>query len=170
MVTRLPIDARSPSNFWDEQHKALASQQIVWVICADELLRAFELLARQAEEDVRRRIEDLRGWCEAGGAVHVEMAMSTDDEIRLWRLRHAASPILNELAPKLQNMQIVEDGCVPPPRFAEYVRGVRAALDRARFKGVIFGHAGDAHAHVNALVDTSEHDWRARAARCYSTK
>jgi hypothetical protein len=27
---------------------------------------------------------------------------------------------------------------------------------------VIFGHAGDAHAHVNALVDTTVPDWRAR--------
>ncbi|MFN0098287.1 MAG: FAD-binding oxidoreductase, partial [Gemmatimonadaceae bacterium] len=26
----------------------------------------------------------------------------------------------------------------------------------------IFGHAGDGHAHVNALVDTTEPDWRAR--------
>jgi FAD/FMN-containing dehydrogenase len=116
----------------------------------------------QDETEARRLIDRLRGWCEAGGATHVETAMSTDEEIRLWRLRHAASPILNELAPRLQNLQLVEDGCVPPSRFAEYVRGVRQALARARFRGVIFGHAGDAHAHVNALVDTSEADWRAR--------
>ena len=115
-----------------------------------------------AEFAARQQIAELRDSCVAGGAVHVETAMSPDEEVRLWHLRHAASPILNELAPKLQSLQIVEDGCVPPARFAEYVRGVRAALDRARFRGVIFGHAGDAHAHVNALVDTSEPDWRAR--------
>jgi hypothetical protein len=40
---------------------------------------------------------------------------------------------------------------------------MRAALDAARFEGVIFGHAGDGHAHVNALVDVSASDWRARA-------
>jgi hypothetical protein len=59
-------------------------------------------------------------------------------------------------------MQLVEDGCVPSARFPEYVRGVRAALARAGFQGVIFGHAGDAHAHVNALVDVTAPDWRAR--------
>lgn len=117
---------------------------------------------RHAEADARARIDELSGWCEAGGAVHVETAMSTDEEVRLWTLRHAASPILNELAPRLQSMQLVEDGCVPPERFAEYVRGVRSSLARARFQGVIFGHAGDAHAHANALVDTREPDWRAR--------
>lgn len=108
------------------------------------------------------KIRDLVGWCEAGGAVHVEIATDPEAERRLWALRHAASPILNRLAPHLQSMQLVEDGAVPPARFAEYVRGVRRALDAARLRGVIFGHAGDAHAHVNALVDVREPDWRVR--------
>jgi FAD/FMN-containing dehydrogenase len=113
----------------------------------------------------RDRIRELAGLCEAGGASRVEVALSPEEELRLWRLRHAASPILNRLAPRYQNLQLVEDGCVPPPRFAEYVRGVRASLDHQGFRGVIFGHAGDAHAHVNALVDTSVPDWRARCER-----
>lgn len=110
-------------------------------------------------------LRELAGWCEAGGAVHVALALDPAEERHLWTLRHAASPILNRLAPRLQSMQLVEDGCVPPRRFAEYVRGVRQALARARFRGVIFGHAGDAHAHVNALVDVTETGWRARAER-----
>lgn len=104
----------------------------------------------------------LAGWCEAGGATHVELALSAEARERIWRLRHAASPILNRLAPRLQSMQLVEDGCVPPARFADYVRGVRRALDRHELQGVIFGHAGDAHAHVNALVDVTHPAWRAR--------
>lgn len=51
MATRLPIDKRSPRDFWDDQHKKLASEQIVWVLTADQLLRAFQMLARQAEAD-----------------------------------------------------------------------------------------------------------------------
>jgi FAD linked oxidases, C-terminal domain len=56
----------------------------------------------------------------------------------------------------------VEDGAVPPARLPEYVRGVRAILDRHGVRGVIFGHAGDAHVHVNPLVDVRLPDWRAR--------
>jgi FAD/FMN-containing dehydrogenase len=108
------------------------------------------------------RLRDLAGWCDAGGATYVEQARDPHEETRLWQLRHAASPILNRLAPRLQSMQLVEDGCVPPARFAEYVRGARRALDDARFRGVIFGHAGDGHAHVNALVDVRDADWRRR--------
>lgn len=103
--------------------------------------------------------------CSRGGATHLELALTAEDELRLWHLRHAASPILNRLAPRLQSLQLVEDGCVPLARFAEYVRGVRAALGESRFGGVIFGHAGDGHAHVNALVDVTETDWRDRAER-----
>ncbi|MDH5234183.1 MAG: FAD-binding oxidoreductase [Gemmatimonadota bacterium] len=119
----------------------------------------------QPGTDPKQRLRELQGWCEAGGATHVDLAVESEDERRLWGLRHAASPILNRLAPRLQSMQLVEDGCVPPAHFAEYVHGVREALARARFRGVIFGHAGDAHAHVNALVDVAEQDWRARAER-----
>jgi FAD/FMN-containing dehydrogenase len=108
------------------------------------------------------KLRELVGWCEAGGAVHVEIATDPETERQLWKLRHAASPILNRLAPRLQSMQLIEDGAVPPARFAEYVRGVRRALDATRLRGVIFGHAGDAHAHVNALVDVREPDWRVR--------
>lgn len=124
------------------------------------------VLLVEAESDdelaVRARMRELAGWCEAAGALRVDVAMGPGQEASLWQLRHAASPILTRLAPRLQSLQLVEDGCVPPARFAEYVRGVRAALSAARLEGVIFGHAGDAHAHVNALVDTSAPDWRAR--------
>jgi len=109
------------------------------------------------------KLGDIAGWCDAGGALHIEQARDRDEKQRLWQLRHTASPILNRLSPRLQSMQLIEDGCVPPERFAEYLRGVRHALAEARFRGVIFGHAGDGHAHVNALVDVAESDWRARA-------
>ena len=59
-------------------------------------------------------------------------------------------------------MQFIEDGCVPPGHFPAYVRGVRAALERFEMPGVIFGHAGDAHAHVNPLVDVTRTGWRDR--------
>jgi hypothetical protein len=61
-------------------------------------------------------------------------------------------------------MQFIEDAAVPPDRLPEYVRGVRAALDRQEMRGVIFGHAGDANVHVNPLVDLRRDDWRARVA------
>ena len=100
-----------------------------------------------------------RGFRTAGASV-VTLALDSVTEHAMWELRHAASPILSRLDPSLKSMQFIEDGCVPPPRLAEYVRGVRAALDTHGIRGVIFGHAGDAHVHVNPLVDVRRPDWR----------
>jgi FAD/FMN-containing dehydrogenase len=96
------------------------------------------------------------------GATEVILALDAATETAMWELRHAASPILNRLDPALKSMQFIEDGCVPPDQLANYVRGVRAALDRQGIRGVIFGHAGDAHVHVNPLVDLRDPQWRTR--------
>jgi FAD/FMN-containing dehydrogenase len=104
----------------------------------------------------------LRTAFEDSGASNVQVALDDATEHTLWSLRHAASPILSRLDPALKSMQFIEDGAVPPERLPEYVRGVRRALDAAGIRGVIFGHAGDAHVHVNPLVDVRRPDWRER--------
>ena len=98
----------------------------------------------------------------AAGATKVVLALDEETEQSMWELRHAASPILSRLDPSLKSMQFIEDGCVPPEHLAQYVRGVRAALERQEIRGVIFGHAGDAHVHVNPLVNVADPGWRSR--------
>lgn len=113
-------------------------------------------------EDCAALAERLASRFRAAGASEVVLALDAETEEAMWELRHAASPILGRLDPALKSMQFIEDGCVPPSRLAEYVRGVRAALERQGVRGVIFGHAGDAHVHVNPLVDLRDPSWRAR--------
>ena len=108
--------------------------------------------------------EDLRAGIELPSASRVDVAREPEAQRALWELRHAASPILSRLDPHLKSMQFIEDGCVPPTRLAEYVLGVRAALTDQGVRGVIFGHAGDAHVHVNPLIDVHEASWRERVA------
>ena len=102
---------------------------------------------------------------ESAGATSVQVALDEAAETELWDLRHAASPILSRLDPSLRSMQFIEDSAVPPERLADYVRGVRESLARHDIRGVIFGHAGDAHVHVNPLIDVSRGDWRERMSR-----
>jgi FAD/FMN-containing dehydrogenase len=104
----------------------------------------------------------------AAGASQVLVGLDPESEETLWAVRHAASPILARLDPAIASMQVIEDGVVPPARLADYVRGVRAALGRADFRGVIFGHAGDANVHVNALVDVRESNWNARLVQLFN--
>ena len=107
---------------------------------------------------------DLQDAFTGAGATSVRLAMDRAMERELWSLRHAASPTLARLDPELKSMQFIEDGAVPPDRLPEYVRGVRAALAAHGLRGVIFGHAGDSHAHVNPLIDVRLPDWRERVA------
>jgi len=95
------------------------------------------------------------------GATDVEVALTPDAEREIWELRHAASPILAGLEHST-SMQFIEDGAVPLPKLPDYVKGVREALAAREVSGVIFGHAGDAHVHVNPLIDVTQPDWRVR--------
>lgn len=97
----------------------------------------------------------------AAGAGACDIALSRDAELQLWGIRHAASPILAALEHST-SMQFIEDGAVPLASLPDYVLGVREALAGRGVSGVIFGHAGDAHIHVNALVDIAEPEWKTK--------
>jgi FAD/FMN-containing dehydrogenase len=107
------------------------------------------------------RAKELQGEFTAAGANACDIALTSGAEHELWDLRHAVSPILAALE-NSTSMQFIEDGAVPLPRLPEYVQGVRQALAARGVSGVIFGHAGDAHVHVNPLLDVREHKWRSQ--------
>jgi len=110
-------------------------------------------------EGTAARARDLAAAFKAAGATNVDIALTPEREHDLWELRHAASPILAALE-NSTSMQFIEDGAVPLPRLPEYIEGVRRALADREVSGVIFGHAGDAHVHVNPLMDLRESNWR----------
>jgi FAD/FMN-containing dehydrogenase len=116
----------------------------------------------EAAQVAARRVEEI---FRQAGATTVRLALDQHTETELWELRHAASPILARLDPNLRSMQFVEDCAVPPDKLPAYVRGVREILAANETRGVIFGHAGDSHAHVNALVDVRRPDWGACVER-----
>jgi FAD/FMN-containing dehydrogenase len=100
-------------------------------------------------------------------AIGVDAALSGAGADLLWRVRHAASPILARLPPKRRSLQVIEDGCVPVERVGDYVAAVRRAADEAGIPVVLFGHAGDGNVHVNALPDTTRAGWAQRLRRLY---
>jgi FAD/FMN-containing dehydrogenase len=107
-------------------------------------------------------IDQLRDLFRSLGSEDAVVASGQRHEAELWSFRHAASPAIARMDPALRSMQFIEDAAVPPRALAAYVRGVRVALERAGTAGVIFGHAGDAHVHVNPLLDVNRRDWRDR--------
>jgi FAD/FMN-containing dehydrogenase len=98
---------------------------------------------------------------------HVETAVDRAGLERLWAVRRLASPALARLPETQRSLQVVEDGCVPLERLAEYVAALRAAAGRHDIPVAIFGHAGDGHVHVNALPDTTRNGWTERLRALY---
>jgi FAD/FMN-containing dehydrogenase len=94
----------------------------------------------------------------------VESAFSPAAAERLWSIRHAASPLLAALPEHRRSLQVIEDGCVPLGRMAEYIGAVRQAAAERGIAVVMFGHAGDGHIHVNLLPDVGQDQWEARIA------
>lgn len=119
----------------------------------------------ESAEAARLSADQLARIFREHGANQVRVALDAQTETELWDLRHAASPILSRLDRRLRSMQFIEDCAVPPAALPAYVRGVRAILAANETRGVIFGHAGDAHVHVNPLVDVTRPDWHERVAR-----
>jgi FAD/FMN-containing dehydrogenase len=97
-------------------------------------------------------------------AFEVDAAMSREGAERLWRLRHAASPILAGLPPDRRSLQVIEDACVPVPRLGDYVSAVRRGAAARGLAVVIFGHAGDGNVHVNLLPELGRIGWEAEVA------
>jgi FAD/FMN-containing dehydrogenase len=110
--------------------------------------------ADAAAEGVKRLAKAFKD----SGARDVDVALTPEAEHDLWELRHAASPILSALEHTI-SMQFIEDGAVPLAKLPDYIQGVRNAMAKREVSGVIFGHAGDAHVHVNPLIDVRQPDW-----------
>jgi len=98
---------------------------------------------------------------------HVATAVDRASLEALWAVRRLASPALARLPENRRSLQVVEDGCVPLERLADYIAGIRAAAERRGIPVAVFGHAGDGHVHVNALPDLTVAGWRDALAALY---
>jgi FAD/FMN-containing dehydrogenase len=91
----------------------------------------------------------------APAALRTRSGVSRIEREALWRVRHGASAALATLPSERRSLQVIEDGCVPVGALGRYLAGVHAAATEADVPIVAFGHAGDGHLHVNALVDVT---------------
>jgi FAD/FMN-containing dehydrogenase len=118
----------------------------------------------RAEAEVRK-VLDQAERAVAPAALRTRAGVSQFEREMLWRLRHGASAALAALPPQRRSLQIVEDGCVPVAALGRYLAGVRQAAADAGVPIIAFGHAGDGHLHVNALVDITDPGFERRLER-----
>lgn len=125
-------------------------------LCIDS---AETVLIVDIERDTLEEVADVLSAAKfdlTGLASTVLTANSPGEAEKLWQIRHAASPTLARLPDNRRSLQIIEDGCVPVSALAEYLERVKKAAAKVSIEVVAFGHAGDGHLHINALVDTTD--------------
>jgi FAD/FMN-containing dehydrogenase/Fe-S oxidoreductase len=76
---------------------------------------------------------------------------------RLWRIREDAAGLAGRTEADHQAWPGWEDSAVPPERLGDYLRGLRALMDREGVDGMAYGHLGDGCVHLRLDVPL-EHD------------
>jgi FAD/FMN-containing dehydrogenase len=121
-----------------------------------------------ASEGALRRVAEAVVRAARPRAIAVDAALSRAGTDQLWRVRHAASPILARLPPERRSLQVIEDGCVPVERLGDYISALRLAAADCDIPVVLFGHAGDGNVHANALPDVTRRGWQKRLRELYA--
>ena len=99
--------------------------------------------------------------CREVGAMHVSLAASEDDRDRLWNVRRLLSASLKATG----LLKINHDVVVPRGRVPELFDVIQKIRKDSGLMVAAFGHAGDGNIHVNLMVDGSDPQQFARAAK-----
>jgi FAD/FMN-containing dehydrogenase len=74
----------------------------------------------------------------------------------LWKIRHSATAVVSHSEGNAKAVPIIEDGVVPVERFSEFLSAVYELFNRAGLQVAVWGHAGDAHMHMQPFLDLSQ--------------
>ena len=79
---------------------------------------------------------------------------TNEEEIeRIFRVRKAATVILNKLQGKEKPVPFVEDAAIHPDIFCEFLIDLSDLLQQYSFRYAIFGHAGDGNLHLRPILN-----------------
>ncbi|MEK7153326.1 MAG: FAD-linked oxidase C-terminal domain-containing protein, partial [Patescibacteria group bacterium] len=109
----------------------------------------------QAERTQKKMLKKTQKMLEKLGATY-QVETDPAAQERLWKIRHASAAIVGHSEGGLKALPIIEDGIVPPQRFREYLEGIYGILARSHLHAAVWGHAGDAHLHIQPFLDLSQ--------------
>jgi FAD/FMN-containing dehydrogenase/Fe-S oxidoreductase len=113
----------------------------------------------ETKEQVGALVEQARGLLKEA----IDITVATGSELEsLWKVRKAASPILERMQGPLRSTRIIEDACVHPDNLVAYIQGLKKIFSKNQVEGIVFGHAGSGHVHVNVLMEPHGKDHNAK--------
>ena len=99
--------------------------------------------------------------CREVGAMRVSLAASEDDRHRLWNVRRLLSASLRATG----LLKINHDVVVPRGRVPDLFGVIQEIKQDFSLRVAAFGHAGDGNIHVNLMIDRTDPQQLARAAK-----
>ena len=130
------------------QLKDVVSKPFPRVVMLIEFDTASDRMQKRLVKKTQKMLEKL------GATFQIE----TDpiEQEKLWKIRHASAAVVAHTEGNVKALPIIEDGIVPPERFGEYLQGLYSIFERAHLQAAVWGHAGDAHLHVQPFLDLSQ--------------
>jgi FAD/FMN-containing dehydrogenase len=116
------------------------------------LLIEFDTISERVQKKLIKKTEKL---LDRLGATH-QTELDPLEQEKLWKIRHASAAIVGHSEGGLKALPIIEDGIVPPERFREYLEGLYALFERSHLQAAVWGHAGDAHLHIQPFLDLAQ--------------
>jgi FAD/FMN-containing dehydrogenase/Fe-S oxidoreductase len=95
-------------------------------------------------------------FVEDGAAFDVLEAYTPEDQLKLWKLRKAAIPLLMSLEGDPKPYPFIEDATVPPEELAEYVGEFEEVLEDHDTSAAYFAHAGSGTLHIRPILNLKE--------------
>jgi len=89
-------------------------------------------------------------------ATSFKVAHDEEEAANLWKIRHSAAAIIWQSTSNKKALPIIEDGVVPPAKFAEFLEKVYALFNSFGLEIAVWGHAGDANLHMQPFLDLSQ--------------
>lgn len=111
--------------------------------------------------EINRRFEALRAAI-AGRGCAVATYLDAKAMLSAWRLRQSGEPLLHGLPGERKPITFVEDNAIPPENLAEFVRRLRAIVERHGTKAAFYAHASVGVLHVRPLLSTKDPEDLAR--------
>lgn len=107
------------------------------------------------ERTLKKMLKKTQKLLDKLGATY-QVEMDPEEQEKLWKIRHASAAVVAHSQNGSKALPIIEDGIVPPERFKEYMEGLYAIFGASRLQAAVWGHAGDAHLHVQPFLNLSQ--------------
>ncbi len=88
--------------------------------------------------------------------VNYQVETDTEAKEKYWKIRQAAASVLAQNQNGAKPVPVIEDGIVPIDKFKEFIDGIYAMFSALNLPVSVWGHAGDAHLHVQPLLNLGQ--------------